>query len=229
MTSIPPAEREAPGDSQAAGISLKERQRREREQLILRAAMELLLEKGYHETAMEEIAARVGISKGAIYLHFVSKEELLSALFERGARAFIAAQNDVLASTGSPREKVSEIVRLVYGNMGKRFQLMSVVAQNPELFRVIAVKREAIATLWEEPSARLAALVDEGKRRGEFDPELPTPLVVSLLWSLVSPHSYQRLVVRDGMAVEDVVDHLLRYFLRGISAGEATPAGREDV
>ena len=42
--------------------SLKEKQRQEREELILQAAEEVLAEKGYYETSIDEIAARVGIA-----------------------------------------------------------------------------------------------------------------------------------------------------------------------
>src|SRR6267154_3540256 len=63
--------------------SLKEKQRQERETLILQAAEEVLMEKGYHETSIDEIAARVGIAKGTVYLHFPSKEDLVIAIFER--------------------------------------------------------------------------------------------------------------------------------------------------
>ncbi len=61
--------------------SLKEKQRQEREALILQAAEEVLMEKGYHETSIDEIAARVGIAKGTVYLHFPSKEDLVIGLF----------------------------------------------------------------------------------------------------------------------------------------------------
>ena len=63
--------------------SLKEKQRQEREALILQAAEEVLMERGYHETSIDEIAARVGIAKGTVYLHFPSKEDLVVAIFER--------------------------------------------------------------------------------------------------------------------------------------------------
>ena len=46
--------------------SLKDRQREERERLILEAAEELLAEKGYHEMSIDEIAARVGVSQGTV-------------------------------------------------------------------------------------------------------------------------------------------------------------------
>src|SRR5947199_253172 len=62
-------------------ISLKEKHRREREELIIRAAEEVLQEKGYYEASMDEIAARVGIAKGTIYTHFPGKEELVFAFF----------------------------------------------------------------------------------------------------------------------------------------------------
>jgi TetR/AcrR family fatty acid metabolism transcriptional regulator len=76
--------------STTTGIrSLKERQRQEREELILQSAQALLLEKGYHEMAMEEIAARVGISKGTVYLHFPSKEDLVFALLLRSMHQFL--------------------------------------------------------------------------------------------------------------------------------------------
>jgi AcrR family transcriptional regulator len=205
--------------------SLKERQRQERERLILQAAMELLVEKGYHETAMEEIAARVGISKGAVYLHFASKEDLITALFVRGARAFMGVLNETLSAQGSPREKLGALVEQVYGAMSTRFQLMSAASRSPELLSLLAAKHDAMAALWEEPSRRVAAVIDEGKRGGDFDPELPTPLVVVLLWSLLSPRGYQQLSARDGMAPEDLVRHLRRYFLRGIAADAPSPAG----
>ncbi len=63
-------------------LSLKEKQRQEREQLIIQAAEEVLQEKGYYETSMDEIAARVGIAKGTIYTHFPGKEELVLAIFK---------------------------------------------------------------------------------------------------------------------------------------------------
>ncbi|HEY4389380.1 MAG TPA: helix-turn-helix domain-containing protein, partial [Ktedonobacteraceae bacterium] len=64
-------------------LSLREKQRQEREELILQTAEEVLFEKGYYNTSMDEIAARVGIAKGTLYHHFVRKEDLVYALFER--------------------------------------------------------------------------------------------------------------------------------------------------
>src|SRR5207302_2286127 len=85
--------------------SLKEKQRQEREALILQAAEEVLAEKGYHETSMDEIAARVGIAKGTVYLHFPSKEDLVVALYEGNVQKMSQAVEAILSSELTARAK----------------------------------------------------------------------------------------------------------------------------
>jgi AcrR family transcriptional regulator len=50
---------------------------------ILDAALACFAERGYHETSIDDIAARAGLSKGAIYWHFAGKRELFLALVDR--------------------------------------------------------------------------------------------------------------------------------------------------
>jgi AcrR family transcriptional regulator len=70
----------------------------EREQRILDAAADLFVHYGYDKTAVSDIAREAGISKGAIYLHFKSKDELLEALIiretEKYADTWLALIND---------------------------------------------------------------------------------------------------------------------------------------
>jgi len=58
----------------------------EREERILNAAAELIAHYGYDKTTVSEIAKKAGVSKGAIYLHYASKEDLLAALLLREQR-----------------------------------------------------------------------------------------------------------------------------------------------
>lgn len=55
----------------------------ERAQRILDAAAELIAHYGYDKTTIDDIAKAAGVSKGAIYLHFRSKEDLFEALLLR--------------------------------------------------------------------------------------------------------------------------------------------------
>src|ERR687886_1674798 len=124
--------RELPAVSGTVRPSLKERQRREREELILEAAEVLLAEKGYHAMAMEEIAARVGIAKGTVYLHFPSRDDLVVALFEREFGAFRQAVEEAAATPGTARSRLEQILRQTYDGMrGRRGQLFLAPPPHP--------------------------------------------------------------------------------------------------
>lgn len=58
----------------------KEREKNERRRLILDAAKELLMLKGYKSTTMDDIAKKVELSPGTIYLYFKNKDELYASL-----------------------------------------------------------------------------------------------------------------------------------------------------
>ena len=53
-----------------------------RRQVILDAALDVFAEGGFHETSLESVASRAGVSKALIYEHFESKRELHQALLE---------------------------------------------------------------------------------------------------------------------------------------------------
>ncbi len=206
--------------------SLKERQRQEREELILRAADELLLERGYHDTSIEDIAARVGISKGTVYLHFASKEDLVFALLGRGIRQLQATMDDILVAPGTPREKLHAVLRQMSSGMlsHQRMQLVEALFRNPELHSRLMERREMFGNIWEEPQRRVTALFEEGKAAGEFDPDTPTPIMVSLFWGMMSPQHFRMLIVEKQMASDLVVAHLSRCFFKGIAPGGECPA-----
>ena len=58
----------------------KERERAQREQHILQVGRRMLVEHGYHGLSMDRIAQEIEYSKGIVYQHFSSKEDLLCAI-----------------------------------------------------------------------------------------------------------------------------------------------------
>lgn len=56
---------------------------------LLNAAEEIFVRDGYEAAQLDEIAARADRSKGAVYTHFKSKEDLFLALFEHRTRSYI--------------------------------------------------------------------------------------------------------------------------------------------
>ncbi len=87
--------------------SLRDRQRAERELLILAEAERLLREEGYEGLVMERLADGVGVSKGTLYQHFAKKEDLVGAILLRST----ARVNDqlTLLSADSARPVVERL------------------------------------------------------------------------------------------------------------------------
>jgi TetR/AcrR family fatty acid metabolism transcriptional regulator len=73
---------------------------------ILEAAEKLFAEKGFHETAMDEIVRASKVSKGGVYFHFPSKEELFFALLDKLAEAL---QREVQREIARRRGAVAKI------------------------------------------------------------------------------------------------------------------------
>lgn len=199
--------------------SLKEKQRQERETLILKAAEDVLMEKGYHETSIDEIAARVGIAKGTVYLHFPSKEDLVVAIFERDMQQLLQSIDSTMDSALSAREKIEAIFDWMHeGIMNNRMQLLFSISNSEGLRHLLVEKKGCLREIWDQLSTRLNSLFDEGKAGGDFDSTLPTMVMLSAFYSLLSPKSYDRLISEGQMSKEKVAENLKRIFFKGISA-----------
>lgn len=66
----------------------REARRRDRRDIILTVAQAYFLEHGYAGTTMSGVAAALGGSKGTLWNHFPSKEDLFSAVLDRAAKAY---------------------------------------------------------------------------------------------------------------------------------------------
>jgi len=66
-----------------AVLSPKQREIKEREEIILRVARQVFFEQGYYGLTMAKVAERTGCAKGTVYLHFPSKEDLIATLAYR--------------------------------------------------------------------------------------------------------------------------------------------------
>jgi len=202
--------------------SLKEKQRQEREELILQAAEEVLMEKGYYETSIDEIAARVGIAKGTVYLHFPGKEDLVIAILERNAQAVVELVEATSASAGTNREKLGAILQVMYSGFfdPRRSQLMQLpytVMNSPELRRVFVEKKGCMRGKWDYLEVLITSILEDGKAEGEFDKTIPTPVMISAFFSLLSPRSFERLNANTQMPVSEFVEYLGRFYFKGIA------------
>ena len=86
---------------------------------IIQAALSLFSNKGYKETTMADLVTVTGLSKGAVYHHFKSKEEILQLLMEKETNSLSTfleelSKNEGVSSTISGEEMISFSQKLDY-------------------------------------------------------------------------------------------------------------------
>jgi len=104
---------------------------------IIEAAIESFSQTGYDRTKMEDIAKRLGLSKGTIYLYFKSKEDLFVAICEHN----IQASDEEDAGFFVKKENVASDAEQIYDNIRRREQgndrvmleMVAESARNPKL------------------------------------------------------------------------------------------------
>ena len=82
--------------------TIREEERAAREKAILDAAQTLIYTKGYQEMTVQDILGTLGISKGAFYHYFDSKQSLLEAIIARMVAEVMAAMRPILTDPGLP-------------------------------------------------------------------------------------------------------------------------------
>ncbi|MGY1725122.1 TetR/AcrR family transcriptional regulator [Blastococcus sp. SYSU DS0533] len=78
---------------------------------LLRTAVGLFNERGYDATSMDELAARLGVTKSAIYHHVPSKVELLRLALDRALDALFAVTEEPGATRGPAIDRLEHVVR----------------------------------------------------------------------------------------------------------------------
>jgi AcrR family transcriptional regulator len=91
--------------------TLRSRKIAKKKQEILRSAAEVLAEKGYHGTTMEEIATKILMTKGSMYYYFKNKEDLLYQSHKMIMDIILEKIDEVVNSDLSPVEKLKTAIK----------------------------------------------------------------------------------------------------------------------
>ena len=90
---------------------------------ILGAAENIFADKGYHEALVDEIAEETALSKGGIYFHFPSKEDLFFAVLDRLAARLVAKVEKSAAAEASPLARAEASLVAVLSALGRKRRL----------------------------------------------------------------------------------------------------------
>ncbi|MFD7389173.1 TetR/AcrR family transcriptional regulator [Streptomyces sp. NPDC059852] len=89
----------------------KERERAQRERLIVATARELAEEQGWDAVTTRRLAERIEYSQPVLYSHFRGKREIIGAVAREGAAEMAVAVRAAVAGLDGPRERVAALAR----------------------------------------------------------------------------------------------------------------------
>ncbi len=148
---------------------------------LLRAAEEVFAERGLTGARVEEIARRAGVSKGAFYLHFSSKEEALKQVVE----TFLARCGSFIAPPSSYPALPEDAVGMLEYGLDRDVQIFEFLWQNRAILRILPTCQGQYDYLVEafhaETQKKTREWVTWWRERAFFradvDPDLTTTLV----------------------------------------------------
>lgn len=199
---------------------LKERLREVRAELILDVAEEVLVEKGYHDTAMDEVAARAGIAKGTLYQHFPKKENLGLALYERGLLLFEQIIQQAAASSSlTARAKLELILLAVYReHQGRKAHLLQLLYHDMDIRNSLMEKKGRLRERVEQCAAQIRAIMEQGRAAGEFDSTISLELMLMTFMHSLWFSRNEHLLIQQHLSPEEVSNQLGHILFEGFAS-----------
>lgn len=192
---------------------------------VLDAALALFVEKGFANTRVEDIATRAGLSKGAVYLYFPSKEAILEGLVRRAVVPIATNALGFLTNyAGDPRLVISGVLKMV----AHRLTQPETVAIPKLLIREMIHFPEFAAMYRREVLDRVLPVVEQlirnGTNEGYFRPVDPQLTVRSIVGPIVLHMLMAEIfgiTPEDGLAIDRLIDNHLTILFDGLSAPQS--------
>lgn len=194
--------------------------REERRAALLRAAREVLAEKGLESAKVSDIVARAGVAQGTFYLYFPSKLSLVIALAEDMDRQILASTRAAVEGARSLAEGIDAGVSAAFAEMGRYRDVLGIIEARVGMIEL----RPQCEHLFQAYYAYIASMIERGQASGEVDrnvnPEIAARLIVGVLEHAADECYIYGLREPDAAYIHEVA----RFIRRGLGMADGSPA-----
>ncbi|AEG58891.1 TetR/AcrR family transcriptional regulator [Desulforamulus ruminis] len=181
--------------------------------IIADAALSCFLASGYGATSVDEIVKASGVSKGGIYWHFKSKEDIFLYLFERWVNQW---RHNYLASvnkTHSTADKLTLFTEQRIRNIDTSISalMLEFLLQSKDQETIDKMNMDI-----DQPTNFIFKIIEEGIAKGEFKSLNPKVLTLCF-FAIFDGLSLQFLLHRNKELLEETTRETLNIFLTGVS------------
>jgi AcrR family transcriptional regulator len=199
------------------------RDREVKREAVIRAAAREFNLKGYHNTSLDDIAARLEVTKPTVYYYVTSKEQLLFECFVAGVEQIRAAFREVRDLEVPARERLNAVLRHYGEAVASEFGWCMVRAEDQDL--PPAMSRH-IKTLKSEIDHGIRRLIKEGVQDGSIsscDPKMTAfALAGALNWIA---HWYRE---DRSLTGAEIADAFVTVFEGGLRPRNTTQIGARE-
>ena len=183
----------------------KQRERADRERLIVATARELAEQQGWDAVTTRRLAERIEYSQPVLYSHFRGKREIIGAVALEGASEMAVSMRSATAAASTPRERVAALARAY----------LDFAEHNPAVYDALFQLDGGLAYAQEDTPEQLkdafAALIETlGEVAGDgVEPELFTEVFWASLHGVATLTRSRRLLPEDAeRRIELLVDRI---------------------
>lgn len=156
-------------------VMKKVEQREASVQKLLEAALRLFVSQGYRSTTLDRIAAAAGLTKGAVYFYFGSKEALLLELL--GRVEAIVVDDAIKAIERAGPSAVDQVIRFLHmqAKLGvtHRDEVLLLILMSLEFGECDGAVRDRVNAIYLRLRRQIERVIRAGQEAGEFRRDLP--------------------------------------------------------
>jgi AcrR family transcriptional regulator len=181
---------------------------------VLSAAQQLMIDHGFADFSMRELAEVSGLAKATIYHHFPDKQTICHSVIES---QFVDLRDriiDAAQSADSPVERLRAVVDELLGPQLERRLVVLLAAQ--ETVGLGMHFHDIIKRYRSEIVAPIADIVQDGIDKGVFR-QINVDLAVISLMGMMQSYITHRLIISPDQQLDNIVEHTIDLLLYGIS------------
>lgn len=191
----------------------------ERRAVTVEAVVELAAEQNPSDITTAAIAKRMGLTQGALFRHFPTKEAILHAVMTWVAERLLSRIDKAAKSVTSPSAALEAIF----------MTHIDFVAQHPGVPRMLfgelqrageTAPKRMVQTLIRQYGERLRRLIEAGKVQGELDAALDTDAAATLFIGTVQGLVMQSLLTGDVANIRNEAPRVFAIYRRGIRSAQ---------
>lgn len=187
----------------------------ERRAATVEAVIDLAAEQNPSDITTTAIAQRMGLTQGALFRHFPTKDAILEAVMGWVAKHLLDRADKAAAGVASPLAALEAIF----------MAHVDFVARRPGVPRMLfgelqragqTLPKRMVQTLTRDYGDRLRSLLEAGKAQGELDPKLDVDAAVVLFIGTIQGLVMQALLAGDATRIRTNAPGAFAIYRRGI-------------